>query len=112
MKLRICFHHPLPRLLKVEAIVLYPFILFSRPREQISISILHHEMIHIRQIRTQGPLKFYFSYLLEYAQNLVRYRNHSKAYFFISFEKEAYENQERFVFTEKEKTEIQDVLTA
>jgi len=79
------------KILKVSAITLYPFICYHDkfPGKELK----QHEMIHIDQIRKNGVLKFYLLYLLEYAKNVVKYKDLNQAYFRISFEQEAYRKQ-------------------
>lgn len=79
------------RILKVQAIVLYPFIFFAdkKPDE----ILINHEMIHVAQIRKLGVLRFYFHYMREYFLNRLKGQKHNEAYRSISFEKEAYEKQ-------------------
>lgn len=81
------------RLLKVHAIVLYPFIFFAEknPGE----ILVNHEMIHVEQIKRLGVLKFYYLYLKEYFGMRFKGLDHQHAYHEISFEKEAYENQKK-----------------
>lgn len=53
---------------------------------------INHESIHFQQQLELGVLPFYFIYVLEYLLKLPFYG--SKAYENISFEREAYENDE------------------
>lgn len=78
---------------KINAIVLYPFILYQDryPDE----SITSHEKIHLRQIKELGVARFYFLYLKEYLEGRRRGLSHYEAYRQISFEREAFENQTR-----------------
>lgn len=52
--------------------------------------LLEHEMVHVKQYARDGFAKFILKYLGEYFFNLIKYRNHNKAYRNISYEKEAY----------------------
>lgn len=90
MELIIKSHHIIAQKLKVEAIVLYPFILFANSPTP---SILAHEMIHIKQIEFHGVLAFYTLYLWEYFQGRLQKMSHQQAYLNISFEKQAYGEQ-------------------
>lgn len=105
------------RPLRLRGIALYPFILLKeKPTDTGMIVTLNHERIHIRQQEECLVLclpfiawlafsvsqwmwlwclvnPFYLWYITEYLVYRVRYRNHSQAYFSISFEKEAYDNQ-------------------
>lgn len=88
MKIRIRENHWYPRLLKVGAITLYPYVLFS---QDVTFKMLMHEWVHVRQVRKLGWLRFYASYVWEFLRHYVsggfRY---SKAYRAISYEVEAY----------------------
>ena len=77
--------------LKVDGIVLYPFVLFSSPNpDQI---LIKHELIHVEQIKNFGFLCFYSTYFREYIRNRLKGQKHHQAYISISFEKEAYDKQ-------------------
>ena len=81
----------IPKILKVDAITIYPFIFYYMKFP--SKELMQHEMIHIDQVRKLGWFKFYFKYLLEYITLYRQYKNQSIAYFNISYEKEAYSKQ-------------------
>lgn len=70
---------------------LYPFILLKDRAQKHDKILLNHERIHLRQQIELLIFPFYLLYLLHYLINLVRYRNHHRAYFNIVFEKEAYQ---------------------
>lgn len=69
---------------------LYPFILIKHKHQKQDRILINHEKIHLRQQIELLIIPFYVIYLLNYLINLVRYRNHHRAYFNIAFEKEAY----------------------
>ncbi|WP_316816727.1 hypothetical protein [Pedobacter nyackensis] len=73
-----------------NAMALYPFILLKNKHQKNDPILVNHERIHLRQQVELLILPFYLLYLLNYLINLIRYRNHSRAYFNIAFEKEAY----------------------
>jgi hypothetical protein len=75
----------------VEGMALFPFIL-SR-RSSCSKIFLNHECIHLRQQIEMGLVLFYIWYLAEYVVRLIEFRNHALAYYNISFEREAYQNE-------------------
>ena len=54
----------LAKILRVEGIVLYPFIFFSS--KSPGDVLINHELIHISQINRLGVFRFYFFYLKEY----------------------------------------------
>jgi len=43
--------------------VLYPFMLFAYPRNDVSDSLFRHELEHVDQVRRDGWLHFYIKYL-------------------------------------------------
>lgn len=88
---KICSCFPL-RVLKVEGIVLYPFVLFA-PKNP-STQLLNHERIHVDQITRDGVWAFYTSYFRQYFSARVSGLTHDQAYRRISYEREAYEHQE------------------
>ena len=81
----------LPKILKVEAITIYPYIFYAYKFPERYLK--QHEMVHIDQVRRLGWLKFYFSYLVEYIRLYIRLRDKDKAYYAISYEIEAYNKQ-------------------
>lgn len=47
----------------IGGMVIYPFILFKRSKEEVTDKIFRHELEHFYQVRKHGWLKFYLSYL-------------------------------------------------
>jgi len=64
----------------IQAITLYPFILFSSAKEEIPESLFRHELEHIYQVEREGWFQFYFFYLKLYFQNRLKGMNHQQAY--------------------------------
>lgn len=56
-------------------------------------NILNHEFIHVAQVRQQGWIKFYATYLWQYFLMLLKYRNQQDAYYHIPAEVDAYAHQ-------------------
>ena len=52
-------------------------------------TLIAHELVHVHQYAERGHLRFLARYLWDYARNLVRLRNHRKAYLAIPTEVEA-----------------------
>lgn len=76
------------------SITLYPFVLLHVDLETAKRTrLLHHELVHVDQIRELGFLRFYFSYLVEFARHYWRLRSWKRAYLSISFERDAYRKQ-------------------
>lgn len=55
--------------------------------------IINHESIHTEQIKELGYIFFYIWYFIEWIINWLRCGDSILAYYAISFEREAYENQ-------------------
>jgi hypothetical protein len=106
MKVRLRFDHWIPKRLNVGAITLYPFILFPKPWSESRYGLLHHEMIHVRQIRSLGVIRFYLTYLYDYLLGLIATRSHERAYRGIRFEVEAYSDQSHILLTAQEADEV------
>jgi hypothetical protein len=94
MKIRLRFNSLLPKLLKVDGLTLYPFVLIRDSVEKTPISLIRHEFIHVFQIERVGFIRFYISYALFYLASRVSGSSHKKAYLEIPYEKEAYLNQD------------------
>ncbi len=78
---------------RYHAIAIFPFIFLRRGGAENEI-LINHERIHLRQQAELLILPFYLWYLIEYLLKLIVYRDHDKAYRNISFEREAYQNDE------------------
>lgn len=91
------YRSKLARLLRVEAIVLYPFIFTVRPKDQVPAWLERHELKHVEQVRREGWLRFYFLYLFHYARELMATRDHFMAYYRNPFEVEARNAESRKV---------------
>jgi len=69
---------------------LFPFILVKTNALKNNYQVILHEKIHLTQQGEMLILPFYIVYLFHYLINLIRFKNHTKAYLNIVFEKEAY----------------------
>lgn len=81
--------------LPANAMALYPVMLFKHEKLKHDQAIVRHEKIHFKQQLELLIVFFYILYFLHYLINLIKYRNHPKAYFNICFEKEAYLNDQK-----------------
>jgi hypothetical protein len=80
----------------VYAITLYPFVFIRDEGNEITIN---HERIHLKQQKELLIIGFYFLYIIFWLVNLIRYRSFFLAYSAIPFEREAYQNEENWVYT-------------
>ncbi len=78
------------RFVPYSAMAVYPFILIKKKEMQHNAVLINHEKIHHRQQLELLILPFYLLYFINYLFNLIRYRNHFKAYREIIFEREAF----------------------
>jgi len=86
-----------------NGMTIYPFI-FLKDKSLISNSILiNHERIHLKQQIELLWIFFFIWYAIEFLWHLVRLRNWNKAYRSISFEKEAYQNEDNLYYLEDRK---------
>jgi len=76
-----------------RGLTFYPFVFLADNDDKLNLVFINHEKIHIRQQLELLILPFYVWYLLEYLFRLIQYRDRKKAYFNISFEREAYANE-------------------
>lgn len=68
-------------------------LIFVRRGEELNATGIRHEHIHTRQMCEMLFIGFYLWYVIEWLVRLARLRNGKRAYFDISFEREAYQNQ-------------------
>ncbi|MDB5121374.1 MAG: hypothetical protein JWN56_2592 [Sphingobacteriales bacterium] len=76
--------------LPASGMALFPFILLNHRQLKTDIRVINHEKIHLRQQLELLVIPFYVLYLIDYFINLLKYKNHHRAYMNIVFEKEAY----------------------
>lgn len=69
-------------------------VIFVRPGTVLSLQTIQHEWIHKQQMIEMFIIFFYLWYAIEFLIRLSIYRNRRKAYYSISFEREAYANDE------------------
>lgn len=71
----------------------YPFVFLADAADKDNPVFINHERIHLRQQLELLLVFFYVWYVLEYLFRLLQLRDRKKAYYSISFEREAYENE-------------------
>jgi len=76
-------------------ITLWPFVIIKQEGLRSDTTFINHERIHLRQQIELGILPFYILYALEFIIRLCMYGDRFKAYRNISFEREAYANEEQ-----------------
>ena len=75
---------------------LYPFLLINpKYYNKLKVKDYNHEYIHARQQKEMLFIFFYIWYILEFLIRFIRYKGDAnKAYYNISFEREAYRHED------------------
>lgn len=76
-----------------RGLTFYPFVFLTHKEDKLNAVLVNHERIHIRQQLELLVLPFYLWYGIEYLFRLAQYKDRKKAYYNISFEREAYQNE-------------------
>ncbi len=74
-------------------------LLFVRKKIVLTKEMINHEQIHTAQMKELFYLFFYLIYFIEWLIKLVKYG--SKSYYHISFEREAYANDQDMGYLKK-----------
>ncbi len=74
-------------------ITIYPFIFLKYHNLKTNKTLINHERIHLRQQIELLIFPFYIFYGIEFLIRLIRTKKWITAYQNISFEKEAYQNE-------------------
>ena len=86
-----------------RGLTFFPFVFLTDKDDKLNTVFINHEKIHIRQQLELLILPFYIWYLTEYLFRLIQYKDRKKAYFNISFEREAYTNEADFDYLSQRK---------
>lgn len=84
-------------------ITLFPFIFLKNDTLKNNKIIIHHEKIHLQQQKEMLLIFFYIFYGLEWFSKWIKYRNSYLAYQNLSFEREAYQNENNFNYLKNRK---------
>jgi len=79
---------------KFTGMTLWPFVILRNGELKEDIILMNHERIHLRQQLELLVIPFFVFYGIEFLVRLFQYRNRYEAYKNISFEREAYANEE------------------
>ncbi|MEH6765806.1 MAG: hypothetical protein V7655_14975 [Aequorivita antarctica] len=87
-----------PNLLRknFNGMTLWPFVVLKHHSLKEDAVFLNHEKIHLRQQVELLVVFFYLWYGVEFLGRWLHYGNRHKAYRNISFEREAYQNENNF----------------
>jgi hypothetical protein len=78
-----------------RGMTIFPFVIIKHSFDSESKVLVNHEKIHIRQQLEMLVLPFFVWYFVEYGVRLLQYKNANFAYRNISFEREAYANEQQ-----------------
>ena len=81
-----------------RGLTFYPFVFLADKDDKLNEVFINHEKIHIRQQLELLIVPFYVWYFTEYLIRLLQFRNRKKAYYAISFEREAYANEKDLAY--------------
>ena len=84
-----------------QAINLFGFVFVRKDSFPLNETAINHEKIHTRQMLELAFLPFYLFYIFEWIWRSIAHKSFKKGYFSISFEREAYENQENMEYLKK-----------
>lgn len=76
-----------------RGMTIFPIILMKYELDRENIILINHEKIHLRQQLEMLIVPFFIWYLVEYVIRLFQYKDAALAYKNISFEREAYKNE-------------------
>lgn len=77
-----------------RGMALFPFVFVKFKKDKENLIFINHERIHLRQQLEMLVFPFFIWYFLEYLVRLMQYKNRNLAYKNISFEREAYANEQ------------------
>ena len=86
------------KLIGVSGMTLYPIIFLRSKELKKDIRIMNHERIHLRQQIEMLVIPFYIIYLTEYLFGRLKHKSHFETYLNISFEREAFINDENLAY--------------
>lgn len=86
-----------------SAINLFGLVLARQECKPLSAKTINHEAMHTAQMKELLYLVFYLWYGIEWLIRLIQYRNSKQAYYNISFEREAYANQNNLDYLKSRK---------
>jgi|SRR5690606_18167265 len=95
----VVFKYLLPK--GYRGLTLFPFIFLLRKEDKRNKVLINHEKIHIRQQLELLVFPFFIWYGIEFLIRLVQFKNWSRAYRNISFEREAYTKEKDLDYLKK-----------
>lgn len=84
-------------------LTIWPFIIVKEDNYKDDTVLINHERIHLKQQLELLVFPFYLWYFLEWLLRTILYLNSYRAYQNISFEREAYANEDDLDYTKSRK---------
>ena len=85
-------------------ITLFPFIFLKKKDLKQDLILINHEKIHLKQQKELLIIFFYLFYVLEWSIKMFTYKNSYLTYQNLSFEREAYQNENNLSYLKNRKT--------
>lgn len=85
-------------------VTVYPFVFLKYQKLKTDVVLVNHEYIHLKQQFELLVIPFYIFYGFEFLIRLIQYRHWKTAYRNISFEREAYINEDNLEYLNGRKT--------
>ncbi len=85
-------------------ITLFPFIFLKKKDLKQDLILINHEKIHLKQQKELLIIFFYLFYVLEWSFKMFTYKNSYLTYQNLSFEREAYQNENNLSYLKNRKT--------
>ena len=86
-----------------NAVAIWPFIILKEKELKNDFILINHENIHLRQQKEMFWILFFLFYIIEYFIKLIIYKKPKLAYFNLSFEREAYQNEQNLNYLRQRK---------
>jgi hypothetical protein len=84
-----------------RGITFYPFVFLMDKKDKLNPVFVNHEKIHIRQQLEMLVVPFFIWYGIEFLFRWWKFKNRREAYYNISFEREAYQNEKDLDYLKK-----------
>ena len=89
----ICTKYLIPK--GYRGLTIFPFVFIKNQNDKLNSILINHEKIHLRQQLELLIVPFFIWYFTEFLIRLIFIRDFNLAYRAISFEKEAYQNENK-----------------
>lgn len=91
MTVRFIFNSRLPKFWGAIATTIYPFVFCAQSAEEaLRTNVIAHELVHVDDIRQQGFVRFYLTYLRDFVSIYWKTKNYWHSYYNLPAEQKAY----------------------